>query len=227
MEGTGREKRFAGKALGPILARSEARRASLSPIGARGVYAMSTDAEAFQFHLQQVFGEEDFIRKMAAPMPGAPPVRCYFYKDLPEPGYLTAVTYGLSLGHHPDWQHGRPELMVCVKSAEEAWGLAAAYFAASFRGEKSFRYASLFSLDSAICAESPMRGFFTFAPPLLEPEQARVELSNKPVNLVGMYPLYEGEISLLPRIGLEAFWNHDDFDPYDVKRPDLSRLGWS
>jgi hypothetical protein len=36
------------------------------------------------------------------------------YADAPEPGMLTAITFGVSLGRHPDWRLGRPDLCITV-----------------------------------------------------------------------------------------------------------------
>ena len=72
-----------------------------------------------------------------------------------------------------------------------------------------------------------MSGFVIFAPSLstraLDQQQARVELSQFPVFLMGMYPIYDGEAALIQRIGLERFWKLDGFDPWDVRRADLSK----
>ncbi|MFD3613148.1 hypothetical protein ACFWXA_34850 [Streptomyces atroolivaceus] len=44
------------------------------------------------------------------------------YDDLPD-GPFTALTYGLSLAEHPDWQHGSPELCLSVNStkSDQLW----------------------------------------------------------------------------------------------------------
>jgi hypothetical protein len=45
----------------------------------------------------------------------------------------------------------------------------------------------------------------------------------KPVNIVGMYPIYAGEADWIRKVGLKEFWHMPGYDMYDVKRPDLSK----
>ena len=184
-----------------------------------------SDSEVFLQQINTLFGRESVIRKIDSTHPGMPPLACFIYRDLPEPGMTTGVTYGLSVADHPDWRYGKPELVVSVKSADESWALAAAFIAERFRGDKSFTYGSLFSLDAPICAESEMCGFFVFAPAVLDQKTMKVELPTKTVNIVGMYPIYRGEIELIREIGLEEFWRLPEFKMYDVKRRDLSTRG--
>ena len=117
--------------------------------------------------------------------PGLPPVACFVYYDIPKPGMSTTVTYGISCAEHPDWKFGKPEIMVCVDSQDEAWGFAAAWLAEAFRGEKSFKYGSLFTTDARISKESEMQGFFVFAPPILDREEYTVILPTKTVFISG------------------------------------------
>jgi hypothetical protein len=71
-----------------------------------------------------------------------------------------------------------------------------------------------------------MSGFVVFAPSTpthaWRPERTGVQLSTQTVYVTGMYPIYAGEASLIGRIGLEAFWKLDGFNPWDVRREDLS-----
>jgi hypothetical protein len=182
-----------------------------------------TDSEAFLQRLTVLFGKEHVIRKIDSTTPGLPPVCCFIYHDLPEPGMTTAVTYGLSIADHPDWRYGKPELIVTVRSADESWALAAAFFAERFRGDKSFTYGSVFTLTEPICPESEMCGFVVFAPAILDERAMKLTLVTKTVNLVGMYPIYSGEAELIRQIGLETFWRLPDLNLLDVKRADISR----
>jgi hypothetical protein len=38
------------------------------------------------------------------------------------------------------------------------------------------------------------------------------------------YPVYLEERELLPRIGLEAFWHHEQFDFLNPTRPNLAKI---
>lgn len=179
-----------------------------------------TDAEAFIEALTGKFGREDYILRVD-PSKGGRPIFVFYFENLPEEGTLTAVTYGLSAGDHPDWRLSKPELIVSLDTADRAWGHAAGFFAAEYRGEKRFRYGDVFTTDAPISDESEMRGYFVFAPSFLRPEEQRLELPGGPVTLTGLYPIYREEVPLLREIGLEAFWHSDGFDLYDVNRPNL------
>jgi hypothetical protein len=144
------------------------------------------------------------------------------YPDRPEVGLLTAFTYGLSLADHPEWKLGAPKLLVCVQSDDPAWGWAVAEVAAQLRGECPFRIGDTINFHERIAEGSEMSAFLVFFPIGLEREDAKVELPDRTVNIPGMYPIYEGEIDLIRRIGPLVFWESDRFDPYDVRRPDLS-----
>jgi hypothetical protein len=97
---------------------------------------MPSNAELFVEHLRSVFGDEDAIHKADAPE-GGPPVSVFVYKNVPEEGMITGVTYGLSLCPLAAWKFSRPEMIVAVESLELAWPCAAATFAALFRGKKT------------------------------------------------------------------------------------------
>src|SRR5687767_10897128 len=100
---------------------------------------MPSNPEIFLEHLQRVFGDEDAIHKADAPDDG-PPVSVFVYKNVPEDGMITGVTYGLSIHPFPAWKFSRPEMIVAVQSLDTAWPCAAGVFAADFRGKKPFQY---------------------------------------------------------------------------------------
>ncbi|MGG1650094.1 suppressor of fused domain protein [Paenibacillus sp. NRS-1780] len=183
---------------------------------------MKTNAELYMNKLEEMFGQEDFIRKVD-PSDGSTPIHVFFYYDLPEEGMLTAVTYGLSDGKFAGWKNAKPELIISLETQDESWGLAAAYFAAEFRGVKGFSYADLFTLDEPISKESDMTGYFVFASAILEKEDSVIELPNKTIQLVGMYPLYKEEFDLMKRIGIKEFWHKKDYSIYSVNRANLAR----
>lgn len=181
-----------------------------------------TNAEIYLNYLELMFGEADVIRRMEA-QDGGPAVHVFFYRDLPAQGILTAITYGLSEGGHADRHNGdKCELMVSLTTADESWGLAAAFFAGQFRGEKAFNYGSLFTLDEPISVESAMSGFFVFAPSILEQHQTTLIMPEYKIFLKGMYPIYPQEIEIYHSIGLEAFWHNANFDMYNVNRPQVT-----
>ena len=177
-----------------------------------------TNAEIFLEYLEELFGGEPQDIHVADAKDGGPSVSVLIWYDIPEEGYMTAVTYGLSESNHPDWKYGKPELMLSLHTKDKDWGISMAVFANSFAGEKSFTYCSVFTTDIPISKESDMCGFFVFAPSILEREQAQVHMPDYTVNISGMYPIYMEEVAVLEEIGLEKFWHHDNFDMYNVNR---------
>lgn len=176
-----------------------------------------SNAESFLDTMTRMFGEPYDVRKVEAE-DGGNPVHVFFWRDLPEEGTLTSVTYGLSEGNHPDWKQGKCEIILSLDTKDESWGIATAIFAAQFRGEKSFTYGSLFTTDVPISKESEMCGFFVFAPSFLKQEEATLCLPDYKIFLTGMYPIYNEEIAIYNEVGLERFWHHSNFDMYDVQR---------
>jgi hypothetical protein len=154
-----------------------------------------------------------------------PKITTFIWHDCPELGIMTVVSYGLSLMHKPEWTKGRPELMLRIETNDEAWGFAVAAFIDAFREEKSFVYQTILTMDQPLVPGSEMRGFFTFAPPLSEPEVMTFESAEGlPIHLSGFYPIYLEERELLPKVGLEAFWKHEQFDFLNPNRPNLAKI---
>lgn len=178
---------------------------------------MATDAERFLGHLQSIFGDEDAIHGAEGP-DGGPPVSVFVYKNVPEKGMITGVTYGLSLCPFPDWKLSRPEMIVSVRSLDIGWPCAAAVFAADFRGKKPFSYGDVFTTDRPLAPDTKMDGFLVFAQSILSEEYEQVKLKGYKVHFSQFYPIYRKELPVYEKIGLEAFWKHKGFDMYDVKR---------
>lgn len=166
--------------------------------------------------LEDQFGEVTQIKEMQSE--GKPLIYIFYFDGLPEQGFLTAVTCGLSDADYPDWKFGKPELIVTMESQDYSWGLAAGYFASAFFGEKRFSYGDVFKVDTPLSTESEMNSFLLFAPSFLDKEQFRFVLPDRVVNLIGLYPLYDSEISVYDRIGLKDFWHADGFDMSNPRR---------
>ena len=167
--------------------------------------------------LQDRFGEVTAIKWIQCP--DKPVIYIFFFADLPEHGFLTAVTCNLSAAQHPDWKFGTPELIVTMHSQSDRWGMAAGYFASSFFGERRFSYGDIFKIDDPISPEEgEMNAYLLFAPSFLDREQSTFVLPDRIVNLVGMYPIYDDEIAIYDRVGLEAFWHADGFEMSNPRR---------
>jgi len=145
-------------------------------------------------------------------------VTALVYRDLPEPGFITGLTYGLSLADHPEWRLGKPELMITVESTDINWAIVPAIFADEWRGQQAFIYGSTMNHGEPICPETKMSAFVIFAPAILEPADCDIDVGEpRKVILNGCYPIHESERKFIQANGLEAFWKLD-WDPFDVGR---------
>lgn len=150
--------------------------------------------------------------------PGHPGVTAIGYQDMPEDGLFLGLTYGLSLAHQDEWQHGKPELSICVKSDDPTWVLAIAHLAEQLRHDCPFGYGDTINFGEPVVSGSQLDGFVVFAPIALDAADACVDVGDDhPIPIAGMYPTYASERQFIAQHGLEAFWKLD-WDPYDVTR---------
>jgi hypothetical protein len=187
--------------------------------------AQKKDAELFIEFLDQTFGKEDEIRRIKSTKPGLPEVHLFIYRNVPDERLITGVTYGIHKANHPSWKVSKPELVVSVESEDLSWLMAGAWLAESFRVEKPLKYGTVLTMDDPISDESEMRGFYIFAQSVVDPKAASVKLNDDTIHLSQMYPIYLDEVAVLEEMGLEGFWDHPRYDPYDVTRPSLAEEG--
>jgi hypothetical protein len=177
-------------------------------------------AERYLEHLDELSGgsEPRFLR-IESSHPGLKSVTVITYVDLPEPGHLTAITYGLSLADHPDWRQGKPELCISVQSTDVDWAMAMGFLAERLRGQCPFTYGNTVDLGEPVTPDTAMTAFVVFAPISLEREDATdIDVGDDlPINIKGLYPVHESERQYIRANGLEPFW-HLDWDPYDTRR---------
>jgi suppressor of fused protein SUFU len=180
---------------------------------------MTTPAERYLAHLDEISGGLEPEFQPIETTSDLPRVTTIIYRDVPEPGHITGMTYGLSLADHEDWRLGKPELCVSVASTDISWPLAAAYLAESLRGECPFSYGNVIDFGE-ISPESAMTAFVVFAPAVLDPEYYQdIDVGGPTkINIAGVYPIHASEGEFIQEHGLEEFW-HLDWDPYDVTRP--------
>jgi hypothetical protein len=181
---------------------------------------MPQNHEVFLEHIENVFGPAAVIRKHDCPHGGLP-VSVFVYRDIPEEGMITGVTYGLSCCPYPDWKLSRPEIIISMESDDEMWPFAAAYFCAEFRGEKPFSYGDVFTTESPLAKDTKMDGVLVFAQSVVGEEVQTVQLNDYKVHFSQFYPIYRSELEVYRKIGLERFWKHDGFAMYDPKRPPI------
>jgi hypothetical protein len=156
---------------------------------------------------------------------GIPGVTSIVYKDIPEKGYTTAFTYGLSLIKHPEWKFGRPELCISVESSSIHWGKVIGFIANKLRGDFPFSYGQIINFHAQISDDSEMDAFFVFAPSTLDRDgYSDIDIgADYKINIAGLYPMYSDEFEVYQKIGLEAFWHHPNYDNYSVRRNRITK----
>ena len=184
---------------------------------------MSTPQDRFSKfleHLDAIFQTEPEFFPLESKLAGSPNLACMVYRDIPEADHITGVTYGLSEVAHPAWRSARPELIISVQSKDVAWPLAVAEMANQLRGHCPFGYGDVTGFGGRISEESEMSAFLVFTPSILAPDASLgIDIgAEQPVNIAGMYPIYECERAALAEMGLQGFWEHPNFDRYDVHR---------
>jgi hypothetical protein len=174
----------------------------------------------FLDHLDSIFQMEPRFFPLDSKIPDAPRVVSMVYRDVPEPGHITGITYGLSEVPHSEWRLGRPELIISVQSTDIAWPLAVAEMANQLRGRCPFCYGDVINFGENVSEESEMSAFFVFAPSILEKRDfLNIDVGGpQAINIAGMYPIYDSERPVFSELGLERFWNHRNFDLYNVRR---------
>jgi hypothetical protein len=140
------------------------------------------------------------------------------YEDLPEPGYTTTYSFGLSSVEHKEWKLSRPELVISVNSSDMAWGLAMGELIKQERGISLFEYGSIFNFGEPISDESEMSAFLVFANSLYDKGDESIDLADRKISLSQLYPIYQEEIELIKSVGAENFFFHYGIDFYNVQR---------
>lgn len=190
----------------------------------KGLFKKKTPVEKFMAHLDRIFQTEPEYYKEESGTDGISGVTSIVYKDIPEKGMITGITYGLSLGNHPDWKYGRPELIITVDSKDTSWAQVTGYLANNLRGDCPFSYSNTINFKEKISDESQMDAFLVFVPSILDKKDfMNIDIGlNYKVNIAGLYPIYASEIEYIEKNGLEKFWKHPNFDMYKVNRKKIN-----
>lgn len=180
----------------------------------------TTPIERYLQHLNNIFQKEPEFYKNDSLIDNFPGVTSIVYKDIPEKGYTTAFTYGLSLINHAEWKSGRPELCISVKSSNLNWGQIVGFIANKLRGECPFSYGQTINFRENISDDSEMDAFFIFAPSTLDKQDyLYIDIGLEyTINIAGLYPIYSDELEVYEHIGIKAFWHHPNFDNYSINR---------
>jgi len=179
---------------------------------------MTTPVDRYLAHLDEISGGLEPEFQPIESTTELPRVTTVIYRDVPEQGHITGMTYGLSLAEHPDWRAHRPELCISVASGDISWPLAAGYMAESLRGTCPFNYGDVIDFGE-ITPESKMSAFVVFAPAILDPEYYEdIDIGPTKIDIAGLYPIHASEREFIQEHGLDEFWRLE-WDPYDVTRP--------
>jgi len=180
----------------------------------------NTPIEKYLEHLDNIFQVEPEFFTEKSLNENYPGVTNIVYRDIPEKGMITALTYGISLIKHEDWKLGRPELCISVESTDISWGQVAGFIGNYLRGKSNFCYGQTINFREKVSDESEMDAFLIFAPSILDKEDylgINIGLDYK-INIAGLIPIYSSEIDKYDEIGLEKFWHHPNFGLYNVNR---------
>lgn len=182
---------------------------------------MKNDREQFIDYFEGMFGIKANIFAFT-PEETNPPLYILTFKELPEPGYTTAITFGVSLIPHPSNKNGQSELILSLRSEDDIWAMALGEIALKLRTSCPFSYGNTMRFGQ-IAANSRLSAFFVFAPSFLEKEEAEIALSSGKIFLKQLYPIYEGELDRIRMEGLKALFTDESIDFFDTLRPDSSQ----
>ncbi|MDF2092227.1 suppressor of fused domain protein [Knoellia sp. 3-2P3] len=181
---------------------------------------MGTRVEQYLAHLDRLSGGvEPRFYPLDRQAGGPHKVTNIIYRDVPEPGMLTGLTYGLSTADHEEWRVGRPELCISMASDDERWGHAIGYLASSLVHDCPFAYGDTIDFGEPIATDTTMTAFVVSAPAVME-RADYLNVLGAPegpgpqdvVNIAGMYPIHDSERLFIRAEGLERFWQRD-WDP--------------
>lgn len=180
----------------------------------------SQPASSFLAKMESLFKTTASIYKGSPSTDGIIEPSILVFNDVPEKGYMTCVTYGLSFGKHENWKtNRRPELLFSIRSNDVNWALLIADLASELRGKFPFSYGQRINLNKKIEGTN-ISFFLIFAPEIISSDQfldIDVGLDYK-ICLTGIYPLTKGENDIIDLIGLEEFWKSDQFDLANVNK---------
>jgi len=140
------------------------------------------------------------------------------YPDVPDPGRTIAFSFGLSCASHEEWAHGKPELMISVKSRDVSWALCMGEIIRAERARCLFEHGSILHFKETIEDGSPLTSFFVFASNLLDQDQRTIVLEDRTINVAQIYPIYESEAALIRELGIQRFFWDLGIEFEDVHR---------
>jgi hypothetical protein len=144
------------------------------------------------------------------------------YTDVPDKGYITGFTYGLSRADAIGGSDANIELCLTVRSADHEWGMLPARMVAALRGRFAFSVGRAVSYFRTFAEETAMTDL-VLAPPVLPQLSDGLVLGDESprgdrpdlIRFIGVYPIYESERDFVYASGFNAFWQltWDRLDP--------------
>ena len=180
---------------------------------------MKSELSLYSSYIESTFGKIDHTHRLDCPEDK--PISLFYINDVPQKGYLTAISYGLSESQLPGWNSIKPEIIVSLKTHDESWGIAAAFLIRELRQKKNFCYGEVYSLEERISNESNMVAYFVMTPEFLPIERRVICLPDKRIELMALYPIYKEEIDLYRKVGMEKFWMMEGSDFDNIYRKNL------
>jgi hypothetical protein len=187
---------------------------------------MSHKAERFLEYLLQTTGREpDLVVAVESDTAGMGMVYGITYFDYPEKELTTGFTYGLSESNHSEWKAAKPELSITTVSSSTDWTQALAYLVEWNRETHAFLPGSLFHYGKPVSPDSAMDAFLVFNPAIGNGDEFRsIQLADDTISILGVHPLYYGEVAMLQKVGIRKFMDLPEYRLFSVTRPDLSKL---
>jgi hypothetical protein len=202
---------------------AEVNKADLRLVGHLAARPSGADRFArFVERASSIVGAQPDIHEVVPREPGDSEVFSLVFVDVPAPGLVTGVTYGLSLCQRLNARPVR-ELCTTMRSTDLAWPKVPAHTVAVLRGICPFDpgmvigykepYVPPSGLSSLVLASTlpvpALADGIDVAPPDADTDDL--------VQIVAAYPVYPSEREAVHAVGLGAVFD-SDWDPYDPAR---------
>lgn len=149
------------------------------------------------------------------------PALALTFADFPQPGYVTGVTYGLSLARPDSSEKMSRELITTMRSNDSEWAVIPARMVAALRGLRQFEHGEAIGHKRPYIKGSSMSGLLLAEPPnLFDSSIARIPITQASgtinIEMIGAYPIHPSERDYVwSNGGFDALWKlrWDRFDP--------------
>ncbi len=179
---------------------------------------MMNIVENYMNWLDDIAGEENEIICIDKK---EPQIFISFYDDIPEEGYKTAYSFGLSSIKKSECGNTSPELLISVSDSDNSWGLAMGEIIKQCRYKCKFGNGDVFNFKSKISDNSDMSCFLVYANSLYEPGDEVAQFNDRTIKLLQFYPIYLSEMELISDKGVDYFIKKGirlGVDMFDVTR---------